>query len=107
MGPDIYEMHAEVCKALAHPIRLRVISLLDCEELHFSELLGHIGGLKSNLSQHLSIMCRKGILISRKEGQHTYFSLSSPKVAEACQLMKDVLAAHISQQKAILENTEA
>jgi len=100
---NIFVLHAEVCKALGHPLRIEVIDLLQNKELCFTDILEVTGGLKSNLSQHLSVMTRKGILKSRRDGQCTYFSLSSKKVAQACRLMREVLVDNIKKQQRILE----
>jgi DNA-binding transcriptional ArsR family regulator len=100
---EIFVLHAEVCKALGHPLRIEVIDLLQNKELCFTDILEVTGGLKSNLSQHLSVMTRKGILKSRRDGQCTYFSLSSKKVAQACRLMREVLVDNIKKQQRILE----
>lgn len=99
----IFELHADVCKALGHPLRIEVIDLLQNDELCFTDILEITGGLKSNLSQHLSVMTKKGILKTRREGQCTYFSLSSTKVAEACRLMREVLIDSLKKQKDLLE----
>jgi DNA-binding transcriptional ArsR family regulator len=99
----IYELHADVCKALGHPLRIEVIDLLQDQELCFTDILEITGGLKSNLSQHLSVMTGKGILKSRKEGQCVYFSLTSGKVARACRLMREVLITNLKDQSKILE----
>ena len=104
--PDkkIFELHADVCKALGHPLRIEVIDLLQADELCFTDILDKTGGLKSNLSQHLSVMTKKGILKTRREGQCIYFSLSSKKVAQACRLMREVLIDNLKKHKAVLEN---
>ena len=99
----IFELHADVCKALGHPLRIEVIDLLQNNELCFTDILEVTGGLKSNLSQHLSVMTKKGILKVRREGQCNYFSLSSKKVAQACRLMREVLIDNLKKQKAFLE----
>lgn len=99
----IFELHADVCKALGHPLRIEVIDLLQNNELCFTDILEITGGLKSNLSQHLSVMTKKGILKTRPEVQCTYFSLSSKKVAEACRLMREVLIDSLKKQKDLLE----
>ncbi|MEK6782400.1 MAG: metalloregulator ArsR/SmtB family transcription factor [Bacteroidota bacterium] len=99
----IFELHAEVCKALGHSLRIEVIDLLQDKELCFTDILDVTGGLKSNLSQHLSVMTKKGILKVRREGQCNYFSLSSRKVAQACRLMREVLIDNLKKHKAILE----
>ena len=100
----IFELHADVCKALGHPLRIEVIDLLRDKELCFTDILEITGGLKSNLSQHLSLMTKKGILKTRRDGQCTYFSLSSKKVAQACRLMREVLVDNLRNHKKILEN---
>lgn len=99
----IFELHAEVCKALGHPLRIEVIDLLQNKELCFTDILEITGGLKSNLSQHLSVMTKKGILKSKRVGQCVYFSLSSKKVAQACRLMREVLIDSLKKQKDLLE----
>ena len=60
---------------------------------------GEIGGLKSNLSQHLSVMVDSGILKVRKDSRCNYYSLSSSKVAKACSLMREVLIDNLKQQQ--------
>lgn len=100
---SIYKLHAEVCKALGNPLRIQIIDVLQGNELSFSDILEKTGGLKSTLSQHLSVMVNKGILHQRKEGQNVYFKLSSPKVAKACALMREVLIDYLKKHKKILE----
>lgn len=95
----IYKLHAEVCKALGNALRIQIIDLLQDNELSFSDILKKTKGLKSTLSQHLSVMVRKGILHQRKEGLNVYFKLSSPKVAKACALMREVLVDHLKEQQ--------
>jgi len=99
----VFELHADVCKALGHPLRIEIIDLLQDNELCFTDILDVTGGLKSNLSQHLSLMTKKGILKVRREGQCNYFTLSSKKVAQACRLMREVLIENLKKQKSILE----
>lgn len=99
----IFELHADTCKALGHPLRIEIIDLLQDKELCFTDILQITGVLKSNLSQHLSVMTKKGILKTRRDGQCIYFSLSSKKVAHACQLMREVLIDNLRKHKEILD----
>lgn len=99
----IFELHADVCKALGHPLRIEVIDLLQNNELCFTDILEVTGGLKSNLSQHLSLMTKKGILKVRREGQCNYFSITSPKVVEACRLMREVLIENMKKHQKLLK----
>lgn len=98
----IYDLHADICKTLGHSLRIEVIDLLENKELCFTDILDVTGGLKSSLSQHLSLMVNKGILVVRKEGKCNYYSLSSTKVVEACRLMREVLIESLKKQQQIL-----
>ncbi len=103
--PDkmLFQLQADACKALAHAIRIEIIDLLDGKELGFSEISEKTGVVKSSLSQHLSVMMGKGIIIHRKEGLHSYFRLTTPKVAEACQLMREVLIERLEKTNETLK----
>ncbi len=99
---SLYEMHADVCKALAHAIRIEIIDILKDKELSFGEIVDRTGVLKSNLSQHISVMLQKGILDQRKKGLHVYYKLSTPRVYEAFYMMREVLKERIMKQEKLL-----
>ena len=98
----IYSLQAEVCKALGNPIRIQAIEILKGGELCFSEILEKVGGLKSTLSQNLSVMVNAGVLKVRKDSRCNYYSLTSPKVYKACQLMREVLINNLEKQHTVL-----
>lgn len=98
----IYKLHAKICKVLANPIRIEIIDIINDSELSFSEIQKSTNALKSNLSQHLSLMVSSGILSSRKNGINSFFCLSSLKVAKACQIMREVLIDNIKKQNDLL-----
>ena len=100
----IYALHANTCKALGHPTRIEIIDILQTKEMFFGQLLEKIGGPKSNLSQHLSLMTSQGILIQRKEGLNVYYKLSSKKVSAACRIMREVLIDNLKKQNEIFKN---
>jgi ArsR family transcriptional regulator len=99
----LYTLHADVCKALAHSVRIEIIDVLKDRESAFGEILVKTKVLKSNLSQHLSIMVQKGILDQRKKGLHVYYKLSSPRVYEAFYMMRQVLKERIQKQGKLLK----
>lgn len=102
----IYGMQADICKALAHPLRMEIIHILKKKEVCFTDILDTTGGLKSNLSQHLKVMTASGILKTRRDGQCSYFSLTSPKVALACQTMREVLMENLQEKQEVLNKSE-
>jgi ArsR family transcriptional regulator len=96
---QIYELHAEVCKTLANPKRIEIINLLSGGEKSVGWLLDKTSWLKANLSQHLAVMRNKGILKSRKEGLAVYYRIASPKVIQACDLMREVLFEQMQERE--------
>jgi tRNA 2-thiouridine synthesizing protein A len=46
---------------------------------------------KANLSQHMAIPVKNGIVISKKEGRKIPYCLSDPKIRQACSIMQDVM----------------
>lgn len=103
LDKTVYELQAEVCKALAHSLRIEVIELLQKGEMRFGDLLEKTGGLKSNMSQHLSVMVSSGILKVRKDSKSKYYRLSSAKVANACSIMREVLIENLKKQQEVLK----
>ena len=63
----IVENAAETLKAMAHPLRLKILCVLDSSEMSVQELVEKVGTSQSNVSQHLSILKEKGVLSSRKK----------------------------------------
>jgi ArsR family transcriptional regulator len=100
----LYVLHANICKALGNPTRIEIIDMLNDREMSFGELLETTGQLKSNLSQHLTVMVSKGILSQRKEGLNAYYKLTTIKVATACRIMREVLIENIKKQQSLIEN---
>jgi DNA-binding transcriptional ArsR family regulator len=104
---EIYERQAEICAALANPLRLMILDLLTDRESTAKELQERLGIPKSNLSQHLTVLKRAGILKTRNEGLFQHLSLSLPEVREACALVRKVLLRQMSQQAELAKSLKA
>jgi ArsR family transcriptional regulator, virulence genes transcriptional regulator len=91
MGNQIFHLHAEVCKTLSHPKRLAILSILRDDEMAAGDIVKEMKISKGNVSQHLALMRNAGILETRREGVNIYYRIASPKVIQACDLMREVL----------------
>ncbi len=85
-------LHASVCKGLADPKRLLIINALRDGEMSVGELCSTLDLKQANVSQHLAILRDKGLVESRRDGQRVYYSLTSPKITEAMDLLREVMA---------------
>jgi len=72
---------AEVIKCLGHPLRLRLLEALESGEKSVSQLQEYSGATQTMVSQQLTTLKGRGIVASRREGAHNYYSIIEPKVA--------------------------
>lgn len=97
----VYELHAQVCSVLSNAKRLEIIDLLRDGERMAGELCRTMGLPKANVSQQLSIMRAKGILIARREGQRIFYRLSQPRMLKAYDLLREILLDRLEAQGTI------
>ncbi|NJL26299.1 MAG: winged helix-turn-helix transcriptional regulator [Calothrix sp. SM1_5_4] len=93
------ELQAEICAALANPVRLEILDLVSSGEKTAAELLKELNIPKANLSQHLSVLKDAGLLRARKEGLYQYVSLAIPKIKDACSLVRSLLIEKVSKEE--------
>jgi ArsR family transcriptional regulator len=93
---DIYHASRSL-KAIAHPLRLKMLCLLgSAEEVSVQDLVREVGTSQSNISQHLSILRDKGILNSRKDANKVYYRISDPKILQLIAAMRAAFCSHYS-----------
>ena len=80
----VFESAAELFAVLATPVRLKIISAVCQREKNVSELLAEIDTTQPNMSQHLAMLYRSGVLAKRRDGTQIYYRLQSERVATLC-----------------------
>jgi ArsR family transcriptional regulator len=88
---EMIRLHAHVCKGLADPKRLLIIDALRHGEVTVTELVDALEIPQANVSQHLAVLRDKGLVSSRRDGQWAYYSLTSPKIIQAVDLLRQVM----------------
>ena len=88
LGWEKVERAAEILRTVAHPLRLRIIELLQATEMSVSEIQGVLGISQSLTSQQLSLMKAKGILKSKKNGKMVYYCIGKPEVIQVINCLK-------------------
>jgi ArsR family transcriptional regulator len=96
---SIYELQAEISKTLAHPLRIAIIHSLKEGEKTVNELTEKLGASQSNISQHLAIMRQRQIVKTRKEGSTVFYRVASPKISQACDMVREVLLEQLNQKQ--------
>ena len=84
------ERYAAVGRALADPKRLCVLESLAIGELSVSDLSTRVGCQVPNMSQHLAVLRRAGLVTSRRAGNTILYRLADHRVLEAYRLIQDI-----------------
>jgi len=82
---------ANALKAMAHPLRWRILCTLGTSEMSVSEIVDSIGTTQSNISQHLEQLRNKNILITRKEANRMYYKIRNDQLLLLIGNMREVL----------------
>jgi ArsR family transcriptional regulator len=82
MNEEQISRMAGLFKAISHPVRLKILCLLQDQELSVGTLLSEMECSGANVSQHLNIMRRQGIIGSRKEANVVYNRIVDEGVIE-------------------------
>ena len=82
---------ARALKAMAHPLRWRILCTLGSNELSVSQIVEKTGASQSNVSQHLEQLRNKNIITARKEANRVYYRIRNDQLLMLIGTMRDVL----------------
>jgi DNA-binding transcriptional ArsR family regulator len=75
-------MDRAVLRALADPVRLRIVELLAGEQLCTCHLVEELPATQPNVSNHLRVLREAGLVVSEQAGRYTYHRLVPERLAE-------------------------
>src|SRR4051794_23286290 len=107
MTTPLHQLKAEFFKTLGHPMRIRILELLSQDEHSVGELLREMGVEPSNLSQHLAVLRRAGLVATRKEGSTVHYSLVSAQIVELLVVARSILTSVLSEQVDMLTTLQS
>ena len=95
---NTYERISEVCSALSHPIRLKILDLLSQRKHNWTEILDVLNIPKPNLSQHLNVLKRAKLVGANKQGLFQIYYINNSDVWNVVQDLKKII---IDSEKSI------
>jgi len=98
----LIRLKAKVFKALADPVRLKIIEFLRDGERCVCEIIPHVDIAQPLVSRHLKILRDSGLVRVRKEGNRRYYSVTDPKIFKIIDAITPNLALSLS--KVIIEH---
>lgn len=104
MNTQLQAFKAEFFKALAHPLRIRILELLCEGEKSVNEMQILLESEGSAVSQQLSILRAKNIVVGVKQGKQVMYSLVDPMVEDLLAITKDIFNNHLIHIISIYEH---
>jgi DNA-binding transcriptional ArsR family regulator len=71
---------AERLRVLGHPLRVKLVDLLGVEATTVQELVDALGTTQQNISKHLGVLRRAGVVVGHKAGTRVRYRLASPEI---------------------------
>jgi ArsR family transcriptional regulator len=97
MPSQLRAYQATVFQALAHPTRIAIVETLRDGELSAGALQARLGIEQANLSQHLTILRSRQIVVNRKGGNQVFYSLPNPVLGEVLDIMRHYCQTNLHQ----------
>jgi len=98
---QVFERAAELFGILSTPMRLRILSALCDKEKSVSELLAEIDTTQPNLSQHLNLLYRAGVLAKRKAGTQVIYRVQSARAVNLCRSVCTQIAIELDDPPSV------
>lgn len=102
MEEKILVEFANTYKALANPIRIRIVLSLKAKDLAANELADELKLSKAHLFQHTNMLLDNGIINIRREGINAIYSLADKRILDVLNIMRSLCLKKLSANKRLL-----
>lgn len=104
--PELCQFRAEFFKALAHPLRIKILDNLRAGETGVNDLCTRLGVEQSTLSQQLAVLRTRDIVAARKSGNNVFYSVKDPAIFRLLDVAKEIFNNHLIDIKNVLSQLE-
>jgi DNA-binding transcriptional ArsR family regulator len=103
---SLQEFKAEFFRALAHPVRIRILEALVRGERTVGELQRELGLEQAIVSQQLAILRAKNVVAPRKHGTTVYYSMRDPVLADLLDVARRIFNNHLVGTQGLLRELQ-
>lgn len=107
MPTPLHEAKAELFRALAHPVRVRILELLLTGPHPVRAILSEIRVESSHLSQQLAVLRASGLVTAQRGGGTVVYALSTPEIADLMTAARRILSAVLTEREHRLDAVRA
>lgn len=87
------EEAADAMKAMAHPMRLKILCLLGSGEMAVQDIVEAVGTTQSNISQHLGILRDRGLINARNDGKRVMYQIQDARILKMISLTRNIFCS--------------
>lgn len=102
MSQQLANFKAEFFKALAHPLRIRILDCLRDGEKGVNELSEILQVEQANVSQQLAILRTRNLVIGRKAGTGAFYSIADRTIFKLLDVAKEIFNNHLVEVRDML-----
>ncbi len=106
MPDSLRRFKADVFQALAHPTRIAIVELLEDGELSAGDLMEKLRMEQANISQHLTVLRTKQLVVNRKVGNQVFYSVRDPIINKVLVLMRRYFQKHLKEALELLDEMD-
>ena len=103
MNQDVQQFKADFFKALAHPMRIRILEVLCEGDRNVNELQNILGSEGSAVSQQLAVLRSKNVVYGIKDGTNVIYSLRDPLIKDLLAVAKQIFDNHLVDAISLLK----
>ncbi|WP_379966184.1 ArsR/SmtB family transcription factor [Ectobacillus sp. sgz5001026] len=104
MNTNMHQFKAEFFKALAHPLRIRILEILSEGEKSVNEIQTLVNSEGSAVSQQLSVLRAKNIVVGTKNGKQVMYSLRDPMITDLLTVAREIFNNQLVYTISMLED---
>ena len=99
MEERFFELETGILKAFAQPTRLKILEFLRSGEKSIHEVVSAIHGEQSNVSRHISLMQKRHIVTTRKDGVRVMVKVADPEIFTILDRVSRMLRHQLKEQE--------
>jgi DNA-binding transcriptional ArsR family regulator len=101
--PELVELIAERFRVLGEPMRIRLLDALRDAPATVQQLQQMTGASQQNVSKHLGVLLRSGLVSRRKEGTFSLYAIADKRVFDLCEQVCGGMRSRAADLNAVLQ----
>lgn len=95
----VFDAVAAYFAVMAEPTRLKILHAICEQERSVNRIVEELGATQTNVSRHLALMYRSGVVVRRKEGNQVFYKVADKTMLEICRTVCTQIAGQIDERE--------